>query len=518
MQPNEKSNNLVSSGHTVAKQRKHGADIYRMQTTHVPASAASAAILASLAPGAAFHGFNDLQVKDVVLKLSASYTDPTNWFFEVAVQPVKVRVRPTDEAVFAALQFIKAAQKTASFLCGVRIASDDPDAVEETEELRASVTNRLLASKTVVPVFVPRRDRNKNHKYEPGTPYKVQTPGHLVMQAVEFYSGMLSGDRRVVAPWNQAENLAPSDVNNYTMDDAEQLIKAFRGLMDTASAIEEVEGTVWPLEAVTPRPPTSENPNPSMTVWATCSGWSPSAKIWKLRITLQSGVMRVERCVPEVRFGSKDGPIFQNMENPVPIYVKGVRKMVSGWHTLAGLPPLSAGCTYLTAKFVPRQDILRMAPQLAAWLVNDKSAQKVACLQQMASVHAADRQVYAEASARYLASTPLTDSDKAIFGEYRGAALMLFVQKSVQEQIAAAKEVQQQLEAALPMPVAEEEHEAEGDGGADLMLPAPEAEADLVLPAPEAEAEAETEAEAEAETEAEVEAETEAEAVESSDA
>ena len=483
--------------------RDNATDMYRKNTKHVPGSTAHAAILASIAPGVAFHGFSDLEVKDIVVKLSAGYTDPTNWFFELAVQPVRARVRPTEEAVTASLKFIQYAQVGASFVAGVRAASNDPDASADEPGLRESLMKRLLDSKVVVPVHVPRRDMHKSHKYDATQQYKIQTPGNLVLQAVDYYSHMLSkGRRAVAAPWNQAERLAPGDVNNFGEVEADNLIRAFRSVMDTASAIEEVEGTVWPLEAVTPRPPTSENPTPSMTVWAKCAGWSPTAKIWKLRCTLQSGVFRTERCVPEVRFGDKNGPIFQEMENPVPVFISGKgRKMVPGWHSLAGLPPLSAGCPYLTSKFVPRQDILEMAPQLAAWLVNDKSAQKVACLQQMASVHASDRKLYAAAAGRYLTKQPLTDNDKNILADYRGAALLLFIQRSVEDQLAEAELVNQTLEQGLDealTPPSESEVEADlvltatAEAGveveADLVLPATaeagvEVEADLVLPA-----------------------------------
>lgn len=503
-------------------------DQLSLRPKHVGSSAASFAVLQSLNPGASFSGFGSLEVAPVYVRLAAAYTDPFNWFFEVAVQPVAIAAQPGGQAISAVLKFVRSAARCQAFLEGVLFAAEELGAsADDSPELRAQMMNKMLQARVIEPKNINKHRQHHQRKvpaYDPMVTYVTTAPGNVVLAAAALHTDMLNDvshqqglNRRLRAPWQRAEVFAPDEERSYLHEDVDAYIAAWGAALQTAGDIGKVDGSVWPIGAVTPRPPSAEDRSPSMAAWVECHGWKPDSIIWKLRVSLKSGVLHVQKCIPEVRFNGRDGEVYQNMAEPQNTRVvrdgKQVVVPMPRWHAMVGLPPLAAADKYLTGKFVKRHDILQSAPELAAWLISDKSAQPLACLQHMAQVAAADRAAFAEVGERYLADQSLSVEDKQMLASYAGAAFLLYLQAKHSEQLQMLREAEEAAKMALQpvalvpemgeddividkAPEAVDDDEMEAGEAAGLTL-APASDADdseLVIGAHEEEEEHDTEA------------------------
>lgn len=428
------------------------APAFKLATKHVGASSQriSAGLLDSL-QGGQLKGFEQIEVPELYVRLSASYKDPHNWSFEMACQPEALRCAPSEEMLVAVMDFVAAGMRATAFLNGAMLALDGD---KEEAAARASVCAFLLSRSVIVPHALANANRNRKHQhkdhrgYNPDERYVVAAPEALLMRAVQLHSRALNdrvGEKelRIPAPWRMEEPvtaLPGEEAETYSMADANELVLLFNRVLETAGKVDEVPGMLWPLQAVTPRPPTAENQQPSMSAFVKLDGWDHKQKIHRLRVTLENGRMTVQTCVPEVRIGGRDGAIFQEMENPQNVRVgKGRVVAMPGLTTLPGVPPLAKKNRYLTELFLPREDILNAAPDLRAWLVGN-SAAEMACLQSMSRLEGVDRLQMVAASKQYVNAGTLPAKARDLADKYPGFMFLAYLERQHAKQVELRRE------------------------------------------------------------------------------
>lgn len=427
---------------------------FKLATRHVGASSKliSSGLLDSL-QGGQLNGFQDLEVPELYVRLAASYKDPHNWSFEMACQPVALRCAPSEEMLEAVMDFVRAGMRATAFLNGAMLAADGEK--EEEAVARASICTFLLSRSVIVPQALANANRNRQHRqhkdhrgYNPEERYVVAAPEALLMRAVQLHSRALNdrvGEKelRVPAPWRMEEPVAAlpgEEAATYTMADANKLVLLFNEVMATAAKVDEVPGMLWPLQAVTPRPPTALHPHPTMSTWVKLDGWDHKEKIHRLLYKLENGRATVQTCVPEVRMGGRDGPIFQAMENPQPVRV-GTGKVIQlpALTTLPGVPPLAKKNRYLTELFLPREDILNAAPELRSWLVGNFAAE-MACLQSMSRLEGVDRLQMVAAAKQFVNAGTLPAKAKDLVDKYPGFMFLAYLERQHANQVELRRE------------------------------------------------------------------------------
>jgi hypothetical protein len=461
---------------------------FKMRTSHAGTNAALASpvLLSRISGSGTFTGFGDLQTPDLYVRLRADYKDAYNWSFEVAGQPCSIRAGVSEAMFDSVMEFVVKARRATAMLEGVL------PLVEGLE--RGALLQQLLNVRVILPANLardPRQLRRFRRREIKGlsddTHFVVATPPSLAMRAIALHNEVMNRNARalnnqdpwVPVSWQGYDAPEPGDA--YTAKDAEELAAAYSSVMETASAVDEVDGLFYILNAVTPRPPTAEDQTPGMTAWCRLDGHDHKKEIVLLRIELVAGRMVVYMHRPEVRIGGRDGEVFQHAETKG-TYSSGKPRLV--YTNLMGLPPLANGNRHLTGKFLPRKDILSAAPELQQWLVG-QNAEELAAIQQWTAVPAAVRKEWNEVREVYIRTGRLEARGREMFEEFHAQAYMAFIQrqflldqKSLREFQAAAQEAVMALEGA-----AEAEPEA-----------APQAEPEV---APQAEPEAAPQAEPE---------------------
>lgn len=405
---------------------------------------ASSTMLARITGVSTFSSFDQITTKSLVVQLQADYKDPFNWNFEIAAQPTKIRAGLSAEMLDAMMSFVSCSRRTTAMLEGILPLADGltmEGVIQSLLDGRLVVSRQMARNEKAM-----RKMRRKKLHYADDLEYVVNAPPALAMRALELYMDILNRNShahddkapRVPAPWRSPDRPKPGDDDFYTMEDVKRQADTFEGVMSNAASVDEVDGLLWVLEAVTPRPPTAEDPTPGLTRWCPIKGYDDARDIVKVRVVLESGRMAVYTCTPEVRVGSRDGEIYQKAvaKGYTP---SGKPKLV--WTQLAGLPPLANDNLFLSKKFVPRKDILSAAPRLQEWMVGDKAAE-LAAITHWTSVGAADRQAFHEMRDLYIRTGSLRPEHKPLADAYTAQFYMAYLHRQFLKDQQFLKEVQ----------------------------------------------------------------------------
>lgn len=329
--------------------------------------------------------------------LMSRYSDPNNWFFQIAAVNSRQKVKPSLKQFETLQMFIAACRLFNTWLRG----REHVQLIDGLTEER--VFTELLQHKVIRAYDVP------DHPGE--VEYMLVQPEGSLINSVRYVCDLVAHDAqmqrslkqrpRATYPWNMEMEATPAPLQFDDTDDASVKVPGVEVLgfgEEDLAALIELHGEIMHMEleafdcAIQPVAVSTARPSEDHPVMR--AGFTPvtatlgGRQVFVLEVSVRNGEVSISRGIPRVLQiesykaegkGGRTTTRFRALQDGK-VYQEGVgnyrshhehRVLFADMQALDALPLLASPAKFLTNVFVNRPEVLAAFPALAAWAAMD---------------------------------------------------------------------------------------------------------------------------------------------------